>query len=136
MENKEKFVMKKEEVLYRGKTIDFLKTLDVRESAKFLPSRSRRTILRNFDKIENFIKRCETKNSRNKKIKTHLRDMIIAPRLVGMKIGIYTGKVFQDVEILPEMIGHRLGEFALTRSRVNHGSAGIGATKGSKAMKK
>ena len=128
--------MKKEEVLYRGKTIDFLKTLDVRESAKFLPSRSRRTIKRNFDIIEKFVKLCESQTSRSRKIRTHLRDIIIVPRLVGHTIGIYNGKIFQDISITHEMIGHRLGEFAMTRAKVNHGSAGIGATKGSKAQKK
>lgn len=126
----------KKDILYRGKSIDFLKGLDVRESAKFLPSRSRRSILKNFDKIERFIKRCEKKLSQNKRIKTHFRNLVITPKLVGMIIGIHNGKDFQDVAITTEMIGHRLGEFAFTRSKVAHGLAGIGATKGSRAMKK
>lgn len=126
----------KKEALYRGKTVDFLKTLDVRESAKFLPSRSRRSILRNFDVIEKFIKSCEKKGTKNKRIKTHIRDMVIVPKLVGLTIAVHNGKDFQDVQILPEMIGHRLGEFAMTRSKVSHGAAGIGATKGSKTLKK
>lgn len=128
--------MKKKEMTYRGKELDELKTLDVRESAKYLPSRSRRSVLRNFDSIEKFIKRCEKKLARNKKIKTHLRDIVIVPQLVGMTIGVHTGKAFQEVLITVEMIGHRLGEFAMTRGRVNHGSAGLGATKSSKAQKK
>ncbi|MBU0467275.1 MAG: ribosomal protein S19 family protein, partial [Nanoarchaeota archaeon] len=48
----------------------------------------------------------------------------------------YNGKNFQEVSIVVEMIGHTLGEFAPTRTRVNHGSAGIGATKSSRAQKK
>ena len=132
----EKSEIKGKEYLYRGRTIDYLKGLDVRESAKFLPSASRRTVNKHFDLIEKFVKVCEEKSSRNKKIKTHLRDIVIVPRLVGHTIGIYNGKAFQEVSITIEMIGHRLGEFALTRSRVNHGSAGIGATKGSRAQKK
>jgi len=126
----------KKDVLYRGKTIEYLKTLDVRESAKFLPTRSRRSILRNFDVIERFIKRCEKKISQNKRIKTHARDMVIVPKLVGLTIGIHNGKDFQDAKILSEMIGHRLGEFAMTRHKVSHGVAGIGSTKGSRALKK
>jgi|SRR3989344_3258461 len=126
----------KKDVLYRGKTIDFLKTLDVRESAKYLPSRSRRTILKNFDVVEKFIARCEAKIAKSKRIKTHLRDIVIVPKLVGLTIGIHNGKTFQDVQILTEMIGHRLGEFSMTRGKVNHGSAGIGATKSSRALKK
>lgn len=128
--------VRKKELIYRGKTIEELKELDVRESAKFLPARSRRTVLRKFDMIEKFIKRCEKKSSRNKKIKTHLRDIVIVPKLVGFTISIYNGKEFQEIPITVEMIGHRLGEFAMTRGKVNHGSAGIGATKSSKAQKK
>jgi small subunit ribosomal protein S19 len=126
----------KENVNYRGKTIEELKALDVRESAKFLPSRSRRTILRNFDTIEKFIKRCENKKLKGKKIRTHFRDMIIVPKLIGLTIAVHSGRTFQDVIILPEMIGHRLGEFSPTRTRVKHGSAGIGATKSSRSQKK
>ncbi len=126
----------RKESLYRGKTLEHLKTLDVRESAKYLPSRSRRSVLKNFDKIEKFIRICEKKLAEGKRIKTHLRDMVVLPKLVGLTIGIHNGKIFQDVSIVPEMLGHRLGEFALTRSKVAHGTAGIGATKGSKALKK
>lgn len=132
--NNEEYVRK--EVLFRGKSLEELKKLDVRESAKFLSSRSRRSIMRKFDVVENFVKRCEASVAQKKKIKTHLRDIVIVPRLVGMTIGVHNGKTFTDVHVASEMIGHRLGEFSLTRQRVTHGSAGIGATKGSKALKK
>lgn len=134
-ENNEE-VYKQKEILFRGKSIDELKKLDVRESAKFMPSRSRRSVLRKFDVIEKFVKRCEDAVSRKKKIRTHLRDIVIVPKLVGMQIGVYNGKTFNDVQIVQEMIGHRLGEFSFTRQKVSHGTAGIGATKGSKALKK
>jgi small subunit ribosomal protein S19 len=58
--------------------------------------------------------------------------MIIFPEMVGLKIGVHNGMKFETVEILPEMIGHYLGEFAMTRKHVSHGSPGIGATKSSK----
>ena len=128
--------VRKKEQIYRGKNLEDLKVLDVRESAKYLKSRSRRAILRNFDKIEKFVKRCETKLSRNKKIRTHQRDIVVVPSLVGMNIHIHNGRNFQEVPITVEMIGHRLGEFALTRGKVTHSAAGIGATKSSKAAKK
>jgi|SRR3989344_3899756 len=124
------------EYIYRGQKLSFLKTLDVRESAKYMPSRSRRSVLRNFSVIEKFVNKCETLSSQNKRIKTHLRDIIIVPKLVGMKICIHNGKSFNEVLITFEMIGHFLGEFSLTRNRVNHGKAGIGATKSSKTQKK
>jgi small subunit ribosomal protein S19 len=128
--------VKVKEALYRGQKIEDLKTLDVRESAKYLPSRSRRSVMRHFDQIEKFVKKCEIKSSKNKRIRTHLRDLVIVPQLVGKKIGVHTGREFQEVELTHEMIGHRLGEFAPTRTRVSHGSAGIGATKSSRAQKK
>ncbi len=126
----------KKDTLYRGKTIEYLKTLDVRESAKFLPSPSRRYLLRNFQTIEKFIKRCDKKLAQNKKIRTHLRDLVIVPKLIGLTISVYNGRNFQEIPITHEMIGHRLGEFALTRSKVSHGAAGLGATKSSRAQKK
>jgi small subunit ribosomal protein S19 len=52
--------------------------------------------------------------------------------MVGKTIEIYNGKVFNRVEIIPEMVGHYLGEYSLTRGRVSHGSAGVGATRSSK----
>lgn len=132
----EEVVVKAKEILYRGKPIEELKNLSVREVAKYLPSRSRRSVLRNFQTIEKFLQRCQHSALHKKKIRTHLRDIIITPKLVGLSIGVYNGKAFTDVLIAPQMIGHRLGEFALTRSRVVHGEAGIGATKSSRADKK
>ena len=58
------------------------------------------------------------------------------PKLVGYTIGIYNGKTFNDVAITADMIGHRLGEFSMTRMKVIHGAAGIGATKSSAAAQK
>lgn len=132
----EEVTVKSKEVYYRGKTLDELKALDVREVAKYLNSRSKRTALRNFQQIENFVKRCEKTIAGKKKIRTHLRDIVIVPRLVGMTIGIYTGKEYGDVTITHQMIGHRLGEFALTRKKVSHGEPGIGATKSSAGVQK
>ena len=132
----EEIQVRSKEKKYRGQNLDYLKGLDVRESSKFLSARSRRTILRNFDVIEKFVKNCERKIEKKKKIRTHLRDLVIVPKLVGMSIGVHNGRGFQDVPIIMEMIGHRLGEFTLTRVKVKHSSAGIGATKSSRAKKK
>jgi len=132
----EEVVIKSKEHFYRGKSLDFLKSLDVRECAKYLPSRSRRSVLRNFQTIENFIKRCENKLSKKKKIRTHLRDIVVVPKLVGMTIGVYNGKTFNEIALTHNMIGHRLGEFSLTRQKVSHGAPGIGATKSSSGAQK
>jgi small subunit ribosomal protein S19 len=124
--------IQKKQALYRGKTIDELKPLEVREFANYLPSREKRTVLRNFQKIEDFVKMAQEKIAKGKKIRTHLREIIIVPQMVGMNIQIHNGKNFNPILIEAEMIGHRLGEMSATRSKVAHSKAGIGATKGSK----
>jgi small subunit ribosomal protein S15e len=73
-------------------------------------------------------------NEKPAPVKTHLRNMIIVPEMVGSVIGIYNGKVFNNVEIKPEMIGHYLGEFSISYTPVTHGKPGIGATNSSKAI--
>ena len=64
-------------------------------------------------------------------LKTHVRDLIILPEMVGVKIGVHNGKEFVAMEIRPEMIGHYLGEFAITNKPVRHGTPGIGASRSS-----
>ncbi|KJA23613.1 hypothetical protein HYPSUDRAFT_66284 [Hypholoma sublateritium FD-334 SS-4] len=65
-------------------------------------------------------------------VKTHLRDMIIVPEMIGSVVGIYNGKVFNSVEIKPEMTGHYLAEFSCSYRPVKHGRPGIGATHSSR----
>jgi small subunit ribosomal protein S19 len=126
----------KKQFTFRGKTVEELQTLDVREFAKYLTSRQRRFTLRQFQEIEKFIVRAKAKIAKNRPIKTHLRALIISPQMVGMKIQIYNGQKFIPVEVTGEMLGHKFGEFAPTRARIKHGKAGVGATKGSKAKSK
>jgi len=115
-----------------------LKTLDTREFAKLVKSRTRRAILRQSSEIEKFVNKCVKCAAKKKPIRTHLRDMIVVPKLLDYTIHIHMGKTFLPIQIIPEMLSHRLGEFALTRQKVKHGAAGIGATKSSmaKATKK
>ena len=127
---------KKKEFTYRGKTLEELKRLNIKELSECLKSKERRYVLRNSQEIERFIKMVRKKLDKNKKIRTHKRDMIILPEIVGINIQVHNGKEFTPVEIIGEMIGHRLGEFALTRSKVVHTKAGIGATKGTKHQSK
>jgi small subunit ribosomal protein S15e len=65
-------------------------------------------------------------------VKTHLRNMIVVPEMIGSVVGVYNGKTFTQVEIKPEMIGHYLGEFSITYKPVKHGRPGIGATHSSR----
>lgn len=123
--------IRKKDFTYRGKGLEELQALEVREFAKLLKSRPRRTVLRQFRRIESFISRAREKTEKGKAIKTHQRDLVVVPAMVGMKISIYNGKAFVPVQVVGEMIGHVFGEFALTRSRVKHSKSGVGATKGS-----
>lgn len=120
------------EFKYRGKSIDELKKMSLKEVALLLPSRERRKINAGFTEQEKIF--LEKLQSKQKKIKTHCRDMIVLPVMVGRTVSVHAGKEFKDVEIIADMIGHRLGEFALTRSRVAHNAPGIGATKSSAAL--
>jgi len=128
--------LRKKEFKFKGMNLEDLQKLNVREFAKYLRSRERRTINRQFQAIEQFVEKAKTKNTNDKKIKTHIRDLIIVPELVGMNIQIYNGNTFIPVQVTGEMLGHKFGEFAPTRKRINHGSAGVGSTKGSKHKSK
>ena len=132
----EKIEIKKKEIRYKGKTLEELKALETREFAKYVGSRERRTILRQFREIENFVNRANKKMANKKLIKTHQRDLVMVPKMLGMKIQIYNGRNFISIEVIEDMLGHRFGEFAPTRGRVKHGSAGVGATKGTRAQAK
>jgi len=125
--------LEKKQFTFKGMKVDELLSLDTREFAKFIKSRERRSILRNFDVIEKFLARAKKRVEKGKQIKTHLRDLIIVPKMIGMNILVHSGKEFTPVRVTEEMIGHRLGEFALTRKQVKHGAPGIGATKSSAA---
>lgn len=54
-------------------------------------------------------------------IKTWSRDSAISPEMIGFKFGVHNGKDFIEVLITEEMIGHKLGEFSLTRKFTRHG---------------
>ncbi len=126
--------IKKKSFTFRGKEIEELKEMDVREFAKLLKSNERRTVMRQHDEIQKFVIKCNKRTANSKLIRTHSRNLIIVPRMVGLKINVYNGKEFFPVQIVGEMLGHRLGEFSVTRGKVKHGAAGIGATRGSASM--
>ena len=111
---------KKKEFTYRGKTLEELKQLNLKEFAKYLKSKERRYLLRNYQEIERFVKLVKEKLNKNKKIKTHKRNIVIIPELVGTNIQVHNGKEFTPVEIVGEMIGHKLGEFSPTRVKAKH----------------
>lgn len=73
----------------------------------------------------------KNKGKDSKPIKTHCRDMVIIPEMVGLNLLVHSGKEFTSVDIKPEMIGHYIGEFIITNKKVVHGTPGIGASRSS-----
>lgn len=121
---------------YRGKTLEELIEMPMDELVQLLPARARRSLKRGFtpeqrrllEKIlearQKLIEECK-----EVMIKTHVRDMIILPIMVGLTIAVFNGKEYIPVKIVPEMIGHYLGEFAPTTKTVKHGEPGLKATR-------
>ena len=107
------------------------------EFIRLLPSRQRRSLLKGLTNDQRIlleeIKEAKKAPEKGKKIivKTHCRDMIILPEMIGLTLLVHNGKEFSSVEIKPEMIGHYLGEFASSIKKVVHGTPGIGASRSS-----
>lgn len=122
---------RKKEFKYRGHTLEELQSMSLDELAKVLPARARRSLKRGLNKEEKaFLSTIEKKDK--EVYRTHRREMLILPQFVGKKIAVHDGKEFVLVRIEPEMIGHYLGEFAMTRKSVEHSGPGVGATRSSK----
>ena len=130
--------MVKKEFTYRGKTLEELQRMSIEEFARLANSRARRSLKRGFNpQLMKRIERALMQKAAGKDVKpvrTHLRDTIIVPKMLGLKFGVYRGNSFETIEAMPEMLGHYLGEMVLTRKKLAHGKAGIGATKSSTAI--
>lgn len=123
---------------YRGYTIEELKEMSLDEFIELLPARQRRSLKRGFlprqqsvlDKMRK-MKEQGTQGGKPLVVRTHCRDMVVIPEMVGTTFEIYNGKDFVEVTFTPEMLGCFFGEFAPTRQRVQHGDPGMGATRSS-----
>jgi len=60
-------------------------------------------------------------SGRNEVIKTWSRRSTILPNFVGLTFGVYNGKVHVPVLVTEDMVGHKFGEFSLTRTYYGHG---------------
>lgn len=125
------------EFAYRGHTLEEIQSMSMDEFIRLLPSRQRRSLQRGLTPeqrifLENIRKAKEALKTEAKiVVKTHARDMVILPEMVGTRILVHNGKEFVTVDVVPEMIGHYLGEFATTNKPVKHGTPGIGASRSS-----
>lgn len=131
---RKKIEVKKKVFTYRGYSLEELQKFTIEEFMPLLSSRMRRNLKRGLTERQEKLLNDIEKTTPGTPIKTHCRNMVILPSFVGHTINIHNGKEFQRVDIQPNMIGHYLGEFALTRQKVTHTGPGVGATRSSKFM--
>jgi small subunit ribosomal protein S15e len=124
---------------YRGVDLDQLLDMSSDELIQLFDARARRRFQRGLKRkplalIKKLRKAKKDAASGDKPepVRTHLRNMIIVPEMIGSVVGVYNGKTFNQVEIKPEMIGHYLAEFSISYKPVKHGRPGIGATNSSR----
>ncbi len=119
---------------FRGMSMEELEKVPLEKLFQMFPSRQRRSLTRGITdgkrKLIEEIKAAKAGKNKNP-IKTHVRDLIILPYMVGVTVNVFSGKEFQAVNIVPEMISHYLGEYVITNKRVTHGAPGVGASRSS-----
>lgn len=123
-------------ITLKGVDEENVPSIGMEEFMKILSSRARRTLkrLKHNPKLKQFYEKVRKIRAKNPKklIKTHIRDAIILPEMVGLTFGVYNGKEFKRVEITVMKVGKRLGDFSHSVGRVLHSGPGVGATRGSK----
>jgi small subunit ribosomal protein S19 len=115
---------------YRGRSVDDLKAMSMDEFINLLPSRMRRSLRRGLSNEQRIILE-RLRQDNGKPIKTHSRDMVVIPEMIGKTILVHSGQEFVEVRINEKMLGHYLGEFVITNKLVRHGKPGIGASRSS-----
>jgi small subunit ribosomal protein S19 len=97
------------------------------EFIRILPARQRRSLTRGLTADQRILMELVRNYSRNKgkdakPIKTHCRDMVILPEMVGLTIAVHDGRRHVPIYVTESMVGHKLGEFAATRTFRGHGT--------------
>lgn len=119
---------------YKGIDLKELEKMPMNQLFQLFPSRARRSLNRGITdgkrKLIEEIKLAKSGNLKNP-IRTHIRDLIILPYMVGVQVNVFSGKEFTPVTISTQMINHYLGEFVITNKRVSHGAPGVGASRSS-----
>jgi len=119
------------EFTYHGLSKEELDNIPNEKLFKLVTARVRRSLTRGInDDKRKLMEEMKDKNNKNP-IKTHLRDVIILPYMVGVTVHIFSGKEFVPITITLQMVGHYLGEYVITNKRVNHGAPGVGASRSS-----
>jgi len=122
------------EFLFRGLSKEELDNTSLEKLFQLFNSRQRRSLTRGItDGKRKLIEEMKSAKAGKLKtpIRTHLRDLIILPYMVGVTVDVFSGKEFVPLTIRTEMVGHYLGEYVITNKRVNHGAPGVGASRSS-----
>jgi small subunit ribosomal protein S19 len=116
--------------MYRGRSVDDLKAMSMDEFINLLPSRMRRSLRRGLSNEQRIVLE-RLRQDNGKPIKTHSRDMVVLPEMIGKIILVHSGQEFVEIRINEKMLGHYLGEYVITNKLVRHGKPGIGASRSS-----
>eukprot|EP00890_Picochlorum_soloecismus_P002686 jgi/Picsp_1/3418/NSC_06256-R1_40s ribosomal protein s15 len=125
---------------YRGVDLEQLLDMNTDELVELYGARQRRRFQRGLNrkcmalikKLRKARKAAEGSGEKPEPVRTHLRNMVIIPEMIGSVVGVYNGKTFNQVEIRPDMLGHYLAEYSISYKPVRHGRPGIGATNSSR----
>ena len=126
---------------FRALELEQLLDLNQTELLNFVNARARRRMKRatsSGPKYMALIKKIKAAKAkcgpldRPEPIKTHLRNALIVPEMIGGQVAVYNGKVFNIVMVTAEMVGMYLGEFSITYRPVRHGRPGMGSTNSSR----
>jgi small subunit ribosomal protein S19 len=115
---------------YRGRTVDELRAMSMDEFISILPARMRRSLRRGLSSDQRIVLE-KLRRNQDKPIRTHARDMIILPEMIGKSVFVHTGKEFKEIKVNEKMLGHYVGEYAISINLVRHGRPGIGASRSS-----
>ncbi len=119
---------------YQGMSLTELEKIPMEKLFQLFPARARRSLTRGItDGKRTLIEEIKLAKAGKLKnpVRTHIRDLIILPYMVGVQVNVFSGKEFKTVNISPEMISHYLGEYVITNKRVSHGAPGVGASRSS-----
>ena len=119
---------------YRGKSAEELKVMGNQDYSKLLTSRQRRALKRQGMDYKKLLGKVDDAKKSGGTVRTTIREAVILPSWIGVKFAVHNGKEFKEFVIVPEMMGHRLGEFSFSTKRVQHSAPGIRATRGSKFL--
>jgi small subunit ribosomal protein S19 len=115
---------------YRGRTVEELRAMSMDEFISILPARMRRSLRRGLSGDQRIVLE-KLRRDQGKPIRTHARDMIILPEMIGKSVFVHTGKEFKEIKVTEKMVGHYVGEYAISINLVRHGRPGIGASRSS-----